>query len=244
MGRSPKLPNEIKFDYLSLLRSFNTELLNSHGLLPEQIEKQSLDELENSLNEVNELIQHSDEFGKLKLKLNPEIGPVVVTQGSDYHYEVNILPLFLEVKKLILNRKKSLTSDQKIENLKNVVNNNANPDELQDEIKSELNSDDIKQIDIELKRTEELQLSAEVKGLLLMKKAEDDHLKLKSDILKSFLEKESVATIIGAFLLLFIAFSEVFFNYLNIKPSDVVNNAFLLILGYFFGQSISKGKNN
>lgn len=229
-------------DPLSLPRKFYEKMLRSLELLPEQIETQSFEELDKSLERVDDTITNSQQFGTLKIKMTTN-GPIIAQQNSDYNYEMSILPLLLESKKIILGRKKLLTNNQKIESLQRIVETTADPDQLKEEIKNKLNSDEIKQIDKEIKETERLQLSAQANELLLMKKTDVENFKLKNEIFKSYLEKESVATIIGALLLIIITLSELICVFWNIKPSDIVNNAFLLILGYFFGQTISKKEN-
>jgi hypothetical protein len=59
----------------------------------------------------------------------------------------------------------------------------------------------------------------------------------RSRVLQTFLERQSVATIVGAVLLIaifaLIAVSSAF----NTSVPELISNAFLVILGYFFGQA-------
>jgi uncharacterized membrane protein YfcA len=56
----------------------------------------------------------------------------------------------------------------------------------------------------------------------------------------SFLERESVATILGGVLLIVITLAQIGAMLFKIAPSDTLNNTFLVVLGYFFGQSTSR----
>jgi hypothetical protein len=63
-----------------------------------------------------------------------------------------------------------------------------------------------------------------------------------ANFLNQLIQKEVVATLIGAVLLLMliIIFAKAMIS--GIPTSDILNNAFLLILGYFFGQTTSKAE--
>ncbi len=64
----------------------------------------------------------------------------------------------------------------------------------------------------------------------------------RSDAWLSFLKKDSVAITIGGILLILIIRSQIGAMLFGVAPSDTLNNTFLVILGYFFGQSTSIGK--
>ena len=65
-------------------------------------------------------------------------------------------------------------------------------------------------------------------------------LERRSKVWLSFLERESAATIIGSVLIIIITVAQIIAVFHSIPPSDILNNAFLLILGYFFGQTTNK----
>ncbi len=62
----------------------------------------------------------------------------------------------------------------------------------------------------------------------------------RSEIYRRFLQRESVASIIGAFLLLALGVALIIGMFTETAPTEVVTNAFLLILGYFFGQATGR----
>ena len=61
-----------------------------------------------------------------------------------------------------------------------------------------------------------------------------------SKVLLSFIERESAATIIGAILLIIIALAHVASLAFKLSIPETLDSAFLLILGYFFGQSTNR----
>jgi septal ring factor EnvC (AmiA/AmiB activator) len=60
---------------------------------------------------------------------------------------------------------------------------------------------------------------------------------------QSFLQRESVATIVGSLLLFVIAVSLLIAMFRGVATSEIINNSFLVILGYFFGQTVSRNSN-
>ena len=59
---------------------------------------------------------------------------------------------------------------------------------------------------------------------------------------KAWFERESVASIVGAFLLLALGISLIVAMFIGTSPTEVVTSAFLLILGYFFGQTAARAR--
>jgi uncharacterized protein involved in response to NO len=55
-----------------------------------------------------------------------------------------------------------------------------------------------------------------------------------------FFAKESMATYVGAFLLVVLTFVQIGAMFSAKHSSEIINNAFLLILAYFFGQSVER----
>ena len=64
----------------------------------------------------------------------------------------------------------------------------------------------------------------------------------KAAIYRSFLERESVASVVGALLLLALAATLIIGMFTHVTAPDIVANAFLLILGYFFGQAATRDR--
>ncbi len=62
----------------------------------------------------------------------------------------------------------------------------------------------------------------------------------KAAIRRSWLERESVASMIGAFLLLALGIALIVARFIGATPPEIVTTAPLLILGYFFGQTTNR----
>jgi len=57
---------------------------------------------------------------------------------------------------------------------------------------------------------------------------------------QSYFRRELMATIVGSLLLLILAIAQLIAMFKNIQTTEIINNAFLIILGYFFGQTVSR----
>jgi len=212
------------------------------GLSVEQIERQGLDELNQSLIKVNDAISHPDSFGTLKLMFSADAGVLMTTARQEAHMEIGILPLLLERKSLILSRIKNLVGEQRIESLKDLVGTVADP-QLRDKIESELS------VLAEQSRRLAEQESAVAQAQAAQIASRDEALaKLRAELFErrlrawtGFFAKESMATYVGAFLLIVLTFVQVVAMFLGASyKSEIISNAFLLLLGYFFGQSVAR----
>ncbi|MGR0482015.1 MAG: hypothetical protein ACTFAL_11590 [Candidatus Electronema sp. V4] len=84
-------------------------------------------------------------------------------------------------------------------------------------------------------------LKEETEAKIKLEQHRIDGLERKSKIWLSFLQRESAASIIGGIVLLMLTvalISGMIFG----RESQILSNGFLVILGYFFGQSSSKNK--
>lgn len=97
-----------------LISFFNKQIENL-GLGIEQINRQSKFELKNSLKIVNDAIDHAESFGVLKLKISATAGVFVASAKQDIHFEMGILSLLLERKKIIQDRLEQLKEESDIE---------------------------------------------------------------------------------------------------------------------------------
>ncbi|MFD8509830.1 hypothetical protein ACFV27_01590 [Streptomyces antimycoticus] len=90
--------------------------LKKLGLTVEQIRGQSLEQLEVSLETVNDALRHPDSFGLMKVTANARAGAVVLAAATtEAHLEVGIVPILLERKGLILSCIKALQPAAQIE---------------------------------------------------------------------------------------------------------------------------------
>jgi hypothetical protein len=69
-----------------------------------------------------------------------------------------------------------------------------------------------------------------------------DLLDKKSKIWTKILSKEAMTPSIGGFLLILLSLTLVVAMFVNVEITETIETSFLLILGYFFGQSLSSDK--
>src|SRR5258708_282224 len=121
-----------------------------------------------------------------------------------------------------------------------------------DKIASEAKSDS----EIEIKHQLNKLLEVVDKGQNLLQENEQSRLAIQKEITrrreeredfrerwaitKSFLDKESVSTIIGALLLVLITGTQIIATFTHIVTHQILDNGFLVLLAYFFGQTVAK----
>jgi hypothetical protein len=195
-------------------RLFEPKLIEI-GLGREQIAAASLPKLQQALERVNEGIEHPESFGGIGF---------------------GVLSL-LDRKKLILDRIAILTGEEKVGDLRSVA------DRAEPAVREELQQK-ISELEAEAKKWHEQVAAADdaQRKAHLEQEAEfarTEVFERRSRVWQVFLERQSVATIVGAILMIaifvFIAVSAV----IGTMVPELISNAFLVILGYFFGQASS-----
>lgn len=96
------------FDFNSIIEKVFEPQLLQLGLSIEQIDKQSLDDLIESLEIVNDSIQNAEKFGTYRLKISAEGKIFVAISQTESHIEITALSTLLSRKKRILKRINSL----------------------------------------------------------------------------------------------------------------------------------------
>lgn len=139
---------------------------------------------------------------------------------------------------MILERIKHIEVSRKIENIQQIVEQLSEKEKKADisyllDMLSQRETKYDKEIqDIAIKETE-----AKIK----LEQQRIDSLERKSKIWLSFLQRESAASIIGGIVLLLVTVALIGGMIFGAE-SQILSNGFLVILGYFFGQSSSKNK--
>jgi len=232
-------------------RKFFEPQLIALGLSREQIESQSLTELRKSLESLNDAIQHPESFGVVKISM--DVGIPYIIQKAKSHAEMGILPFLLEGKKWIRERISLLEKQEEIVDLREKAKSTLDQDEkavyenqigqLETTIKSleESRAKNKEQLEDATRALEEAQSEAKKQEL----EEKRERLKLetwerRTQIWQRFLERESVATIVGGILLVVVTFFLIIATIWDMRALDILSNAFLVILGYFFGQSVGR----
>jgi uncharacterized membrane protein len=227
-------------DYGRALRQFFDQQLRIIGLAEDQIKKQDLQDLELSLQRVNEAIRNPDSFGKMRLQMTAQSGSIVAKASTEAHMELGIMPLLLERKQQVLERIRILRPEQQLSDIRQDISAQVDDPKVREDV-----------IEIIDRKFAEERLANEKldreQAQLVQDQAREREERLKieirerrSAIYRSFLERESVASVVGAILLLTLGASLIVAMFIGTATSAVVTNAFLLILGYFFGQATSR----
>ena len=62
-------------------------------------------------------------------------------------------------------------------------------------------------------------------------------------VFRTFIARESAATVIGAVLLTTMTFAMIVGMFADMEPPPIISNAFLVVLGYFFGNAAISSRN-
>jgi hypothetical protein len=177
--------------------------------------------------------------GTANLKFSAEVGWFIAVGDSEAHAQVSILPLLLERKSLILKRIGDLQPQQQIDDIKGAVASLVSDDDLRGELLDSIQQSEGKAVAQATIQEQEAILVEEQRERFV--RLEVELQERRSDIWLSFLHRNSVASIIGAMLLLGLGVALVVAMFTHTSITEVVANSFLLILGYFFGQAAAAG---
>lgn len=230
-------------DQLETARRFFEPRLTELGLSVSQINALDVVGLRNALERVNDAIKHPEQFGVLNLKVTANVGVVVTKATQDAHMAVGILPILLERKQLILDRLRDLSSSERVSNLQELVG--SIPDiSLRSNLETQLASLEAESQRLRAEKAEvqaaQEEASLTTVSLIEQKRFELERLERRSAVWRAFLERESVATVLGAILLLALVITLIVAMFTKTTVPDLVSNAFLIILGYFFGQASAR----
>ena len=224
-------------NFLSCTKEYQ---LRSLGFEKDQIESYDIEQLEMAIQRIDDCISKPEAFGVFKYKIRSR---TFYPSDDNEAFEIGILPIFYERKQLILERIRLIkNSERKVDNLRDLVEH-LNNEEAKAKLLSEIDK-------LEAAQFESQKLQAEQNKVVIEQSREDERLKSelnkitlfkeRSKIWLSFLERESVATIVGAVLLIIITITQIVAVFSKIPTSEILNNSFLVILGYFFGQAVSQ----
>lgn len=178
------------------------------------LDTQSVEELEERLAEVeNVLAMEVDKFGFSEKQVR------------------NLLTFMRARRTLILNRIAVVSQQQRMKELEETVREKVNDPATQNMI-ADMVSESARQLERDTRRVRESEESVRWQKLEQRERI--------WNMRKSLLEREPVAVLIGGLLLLGIAIVLVLAMFTHTTVPEIVSSAFLLVLGYFFGQSNSR----
>jgi hypothetical protein len=101
--------------------------LKGLGLSLKDIEQQSIPQLEDSLERVNDALRVPESFGVIRLRIASAMS-VLVTANAESHIELGVVPVLLERKKVIVARLRQLCQERPITNVAELIDTIANQD--------------------------------------------------------------------------------------------------------------------
>lgn len=224
-------------NYLETARSFFEPQLAAMGLGRNEIESQSVTQLRDSLNRINEAISHPSQFGQVGLKFTANAGMVLVARaGAEAVVTVGALPILLERKRMILDRIRLLAPEEQLGDVRAIVVESVEDPSARDRLFAMLSGvvTEQKQLAAEVESVEKAELDAALRDIEVRER--------KWKLRRSLLEREPVAIVIGAILLTILTIALVFAMFTQVNIPEILSSAFLLILGFFFGQSTSSSQ--
>lgn len=110
--------------------------LKKLNLTREQLEIQTLSELQSSLVTINHAIEHPESFGVLNIEMTAQSGKVigVLNTQQSAHIQVGILPTLLELKAFILERINALRPTEQVRDFRQEVVNTVTDPEMRDHL--------------------------------------------------------------------------------------------------------------
>jgi hypothetical protein len=225
---------------------------------------QTLDELKDSLQIVNDALDHPAALGMFLIQAAASFSIADGPGASEVSATFGVGPQLVESKALIQKRIRELGGDAHSIQLENFTGgitfeggSSAQSAEVLDLIKTLASRLDeaearLKGQALNQQQTEEkakleafnqqiVLMETQLKQDLAIRDAEANRVRQRFQILREFLERESVATIIGSLLLFVISLAQVAaMVFPALETSEIVNNAFMVLLGYFFGQTVGK----
>ena len=149
--------------------------------------------------------------------------------SDKYHYQL------LRQKEFLLNR----ANEIKRQDLREFLRSSAPEGEYSNSLEAKLDELESAAEDAQMLSKEIERVNSEIER----EKLKAELFERRSRVWLSFIERESVATIIGSLLLVLLSCSLVTAMFIDVEPSDIINNGFLVLLGYFFGQITSRAIN-
>jgi len=213
-----------------LLKKIDSRLKDL-GLAKDQISQQNLKELNQSLHRIDSCIVRPGSF--LMQEFEDAINSVT-------DFKLKILPILLERRMFVLENIDDLVSSTKIFNLRNLAGRISDMS-----VKSSMDKslDDLQKknsiLKKEYQKLEKLRLniySEQQKFHSISKELTERRDKTP----KYFQSRESRTTLMMGILLILITSLIAIAPFVNIQVPDILNSAFLIILGFFFGQTIGR----
>jgi hypothetical protein len=132
--RQAKLRENVASATESAAADFFDKKLRALNLAIDQLEKQTLPQLEKSLQTINDAMQHPDQFGTFRMKMTTDSPIWIIKSTAEAEVEVGILPILLERKSLILDRIKLLRPEGQLAELRKEISQRVSDSSTRNEL--------------------------------------------------------------------------------------------------------------
>jgi hypothetical protein len=215
---------------ITLLKKIDSRLMDL-GLGKYQISQQTLKELNQSLHRIDSCIVRPEFF--LKQKFKDSI-------NSEIDFKLKIAPILLERRMFVLESVDELVSNRKIYNLRRLVKRIS---DIGVKSSIEKSLDDLQKknslIKKEYQKLEKLRLNIYSEQQKISSIANESNEK-RDNRSKHFQSRKSITNLIMGILLILITVLIAIAPFVNVQVPDILNSTFLIILGFFFGQTIGR----
>lgn len=222
--------------YLEKSENYYQQIMVNHEIDIHSLSKMNLEQLIAKNVHLDSLLNNKQFISTHILKFINDRDFVLLDKVSGFNgFRFDIKYKLINSKNYIQERINQLEQQDKVESIKGLV------DEMPE---NNLKFNLLKEIqDLEEKKTQLLDIKIQEKNIseeIEISRHRADMFEKKTDIFLKFLDRESIASMIGSILLLLMGVCLLIMMFLQREPIKIVESAFLLILGYFFGHS----KNN
>ncbi|KYH07142.1 hypothetical protein A1704_00230 [Chryseobacterium cucumeris] len=235
----PDLESARKYVKLHAYGAFE-DLLKDLKLDTRTISVLEQNELEEKLKLIDDLLSNEDFINKHSFVYTNKENFSINNVGDNFTgFNVSIKYKLNDIKDYIQIRINQLKSSSRVNSINELVDGlpeNSVKEELLREIQDLKQQNEVS----EQLLKQHQQIKSDINSEKEFLTAKTQSWKDKSDVILKFLDRESIASIVGSVLLLFMGICLLVMMFLEREPIKIVESAFLLILGYFFGHS----KNN
>lgn len=211
----------------------------------EQIDAQTLEELYSSLERINDAIKNPDQFGVLRVAVMADGTIFIVKALTESIITVGVLPILLERKQRVLSRIRLIEGDRKITNIRDALDEVSDP-EVKHKLENELNAleEQSRRFQRQSEQVQEASAEERLRTEVGLAKLRAELFERNSKVWRENLGKESVSTMLGGLLIIVIVLSQIAAFFFDKDFPDILNNTLLIVLGYFFGQSVVRAKSD
>lgn len=157
-------------------------------------------------------------------------------ESKNFPVPITFRSYLADVNEFINERISHLEQSNKVDSIKKLVNELPET-EVKDKLAVEIKELEAKKAELEIKQeTDREKIQEEME----FGRHKAEMFEKRTNIFLKFLDRESVASIVGSLLLLTMGICLLVVMFRHDEPLKIIESAFLLILGYFFGHS----KNN